>query len=743
MNSRSTPPATEPTPATTTPRVHATATSQGELRATLTAWSMATLLTVVFWDALWTGGGIVGGDLYSYFFPQKVLLSEALAHGAFPLWNPLVGWGYPSLAESQTGGLYPPHLLLYALYPAQTAYHVNQLLHYVATFMALWLFARKIGLTAAAATFSAVVYTYAWFPSRLCLEWAILGGPVLPLMLWCAEHWLADRRDRWLVAVALGLGTFLLAGHFTLAFISVLTSVGYVGLRLTLFPVSPSTGTATATLLATPATAAPARLRLSFAWIAALGVGFLLAAVQLLPTWELKQLSQRANEESPVFTATYGHLPPTYLSQLVAPFYWYARDPGPDAMLGQAQAGAIAAGTNMVEAHFYVGLLPLALALMGIIATARSPRRWHTADGALLLLGLLATWFATGWLLVDWQFAGVTIPTLRHVPGFAFFRGPGRYTIVPTLALALLAGRGIDALWRRSPTVPQLAPPSSRGWVLYSAALLLTIMDLWIVSGIVTYSTVVLDSPLTHLRESPVKRLLAAERQPVRVVAPGPNLVSILGVNSVPSYLGLGPWQYEDPALQLPPIPPPPDVSTPWSEWLAPHRAAGVTHVLSLEPLPPHDGSLQLIWQGLDSVLNHAWARPREPIYVYRLRDAPGRVRLEPPTAGRVEQIHIQTDRVTVDVDVTSAAQVILTDIAFPGWQATLDGAPVETMTVEPMFRGTNVPAGRHQLVWNYRPASVRWGAAISVSTLALLAVCSLLSPILRRRTRGRSQPVI
>ena len=38
--------------------------------------------------------------------------------------------------------------------------------------------------------------------------------------------------------------------------------------------------------------------------------------------------------------------------------------------------------------------------------------------------------FAGGWLL----------PIGRHLPGFSFFRGPGRYGIVATLTIALLAG---------------------------------------------------------------------------------------------------------------------------------------------------------------------------------------------------------------------------------------------------------------------------------------------------------------
>ena len=32
---------------------------------------VAVVLTWIFWSKLWLGGGLVGGDLYPYFLPQK------------------------------------------------------------------------------------------------------------------------------------------------------------------------------------------------------------------------------------------------------------------------------------------------------------------------------------------------------------------------------------------------------------------------------------------------------------------------------------------------------------------------------------------------------------------------------------------------------------------------------------------------------------------------------------------------
>jgi uncharacterized membrane protein YfhO len=67
----------------------------------------------------------------------------------------------------------------------------------------------------------------------------------------------------------------------------------------------------------------------------------------------------------------------------------------------------------------------------------------------------------------------------------------------------------------------------------------------------------------------------------------------------------------------------------------------------------------------------------------------------------------------------------------FPGWRAYVDGVETPIYPTNYLFRGVVVPAGQHTVVFAYRPTSVLVGAAISVSTLAI--VVALL--IARRRS--------
>ena len=62
-----------------------------------------------------------------------------------------------------------------------------------------------------------------------------------------------------------------------------------------------------------------------------------------------------------------------------------------------------------------------------------------------IIAGAIAVVYATGWLL----------PVARYVPGFNFFRGPGRYGIVTTFAIALFAAMLVAVGWQSRRVVAQ------------------------------------------------------------------------------------------------------------------------------------------------------------------------------------------------------------------------------------------------------------------------------------------------
>jgi uncharacterized membrane protein YfhO len=74
----------------------------------------------------------------------------------------------------------------------------------------------------------------------------------------------------------------------------------------------------------------------------------------------------------------------------------------------------------------------------------------------------------------------------------------------------------------------------------------------------------------------------------------------------------------------------------------------------------------------------------------------------------------------------------VLSEAFFPGWIASLEGESVEILRADYLLRGIALPAGSHRVRFEYRPASVRIGAG-----LTLLGVCGVLGLLVSdRRTR-------
>ena len=86
--------------------------------------------------------------------------------------------------------------------------------------------------------------------------------------------------------------------------------------------------------------------------------------MQLLPTWEFRRVSQRA-EAGMDHPLQFGSIPAWYWSQAVMPFKWYSPMTNRTAALQQDPA-IPGVATNEAEAHLYFGLAPLLLAAIGI-----------------------------------------------------------------------------------------------------------------------------------------------------------------------------------------------------------------------------------------------------------------------------------------------------------------------------------------------------------------------------------------
>lgn len=638
-----------------------------ELLHYLVALTVAALLAGIFWWPLPTGGGIIGGDTYNYFFPLKDFYAAGLQEGELRLWHPGIGNGVPVLGESQTGALYPFNLLAYAWLDVNTAYSAVFLGHYVLAYLFTFGLGRTLAMGPGASHLVAIIYVYGWFPPRACLEWAIVTGAWLPAVLAFSLRWLATGSLRYAFLTALALAVQLYAGHFNLAWITVLAA-----LMITLF--AATTGVAFRTGLVRRA-----------GLVSALVAGFLLAGPQLTSSWELAERSQRSGQD---FKAELeeGLIPLPYLAQLVQPWETYA---DPDQFLAD-----LGAKTNKVEAHLYFGLFPIALVVLGLIIGKTWRQGW-----LWLLMGLLFGWLATGF----------PIAWLADLPGFSFFRYCGRYGIVSQLAAAVLAGMCVQAFGASG--------NASWRWIINGSVFAATFIDLFIVGHLIQYMTIV-EPPIIDTREaSPVFESLS----PIdRVLAPDGNTLALAGCACVPPYLGLGPAKYYEVWDALPNVF---AGDVPYTAELETTlQRTGVTHLLTFEPLLD-DWPVRRLWSGYDPFLHRRWARnPEEPIYLYRLESSWGRAYVVTQDDERqeatVEFQEFAPTKIVLEVTSPTDGQLVLTDLDFPGWSVAVDDVAVDVESAPPFCRSVHVSAGRHRVVWTYSPRSLYIGLAIALATL-------------------------
>jgi uncharacterized membrane protein YfhO len=90
-------------------------------------------------------------------------------------------------------------------------------------------------------------------------------------------------------------------------------------------------------------------------------------------------------------------------------------------------------------------------------------------------------------------------------------------------------------------------------------------------------------------------------------------------------------------------------------------------------------------------------------------------------------------NRIFVTSDTPSDGWILLSDVWYPGWQAKIDGIPTKILKANYLFQGLPVPAGQHEIVFEYTPISYRIGLGISLLGWVGLAVAWSVNLIIRR----------
>jgi hypothetical protein len=94
--------------------------------------------------------------------------------------------------------------------------------------------------------------------------------------------------------------------------------------------------------------------------------------------------------------------------------------------------------------------------------------------------------------------------------------------------------------------------------------------------------------------------------------------------------------------------------------------------------------------------------------------------------AETVTVVHSEPQRVVLRATLRTAGLVVLADVYYPGWIVTVDGRPAEILRTNRAMRGVALPAGKHDLMFLYRPLSFRLGLGLSLIGLFVLTLISV-----------------
>ncbi|MCI1246901.1 MAG: YfhO family protein [Prevotella sp.] len=103
-----------------------------------------------------------------------------------------------------------------------------------------------------------------------------------------------------------------------------------------------------------------------------------------------------------------------------------------------------------------------------------------------------------------------------------------------------------------------------------------------------------------------------------------------------------------------------------------------------------------------------------------------------------------EPNHLTYDVKSDKGGVLVFSEIYYPGWTATIDGKTADLGRVDYVLRALNVPAGHHQIVLDFHPASVPKTESVAYAGYVLLILFIALGGFLeyRKRKSGGSDAV-
>ena len=87
-------------------------------------------------------------------------------------------------------------------------------------------------------------------------------------------------------------------------------------------------------------------------------------------------------------------------------------------------------------------------------------------------------------------------------------------------------------------------------------------------------------------------------------------------------------------------------------------------------------------------------------------------------------RVNESNNQLRIETSASTATVLVVSEIFYPGWEATIDGEPAKILVTDYLLRGVALPAGKHVVEMWYSAPQARNGAIVS---LLSLVICGLL----------------
>jgi len=739
--------------------------------AALRDWKAVVLftgMTVLFFYRILLQEAWMWEDMMYFSYPVRVFAATSMALGHLPLWNPYTFSGMPFLADIQTTVLYVPCVVLaFFVRDGGLSFYWLEIMviaHYVLAGWAMFLLASSFDLKRVPALFAGATYMLSGFMITHAIHQQIITMVAwYPLITMLFRNALTEARWRpaFLCALVLGHSTF--AGYpqlslyfhtFLLAYFLFILLSTHRGRDLISRPV----------------------LVIALKAGMIVGLGLAVAAIQLLPTAELAELSQRA--QIAYEKSTEGSLAWSQLLTLFIPKLFGAAGAGGSNYWGP--------GTYWYfwETCIYVGILPLMLIVVSALHIRRNPHVAFFWGVALFtILFALGNNFVLHKLILD------------YVPGFSKFRNPGRAGIFLSFAGSLLSAFALQGLMN-----PEKNLPESRrvNVLLFSVAGAGIALWTAVVTGLldpVPGTPAILQAMRKEAHVSLLLVLVSAGtllalrgnkawRSAAALVLPGLFFIDMFVFGGGQNTSATNPSDYfhrSDPLVRFLRNDMKNDlfrVNTRNQYGMIMDRNQGmVSRIFTMEgytplvlqrAIPPYGDTPRLdllnvkyrtsfdVRTGSLSLVPHPTYMPRAFfLYDYRvvhteqelaaalsdslwnhrstaiLERDPG-AHPVPPAEGQRGSVHVSAyndNSLELEAASPTPGILVLSEVYYPGWKAYVDGTETEILRTDYNLRGITFPGGSHHVEFRFTPASFARGAWITAAALLVCLAGVLVRP--------------